>query len=247
MINRPSIPRNNVGAYPGIFKSQHSRSTGCRSCRQAKSKQSTNNTGNTMAQSPEAKAYMSAKFSRIPPDVGMTNTPVRPSTNPISGTKQTQAAPNPVNKLKANIHTGGTSLQNYDTPMSPTDTPVPQRVNPTNTSKLPHFEAPRITDTNWDMIIKGIARPLIILFSTPYCGACRDFKATTWQEAYWRYNDKLVFFEFECTPVTKQDKEHDALSHPTVVIYHGGEEKGIYLGHSIFQYFEDYLKQLKLI
>ena len=238
MINKPNTPRNTngsspLGTYPGIFQRQTpntARSGGCRSCAKSKYKPTLNTSGNKMTLSKEASGYLSSKARRM--GIQPFNPPIQTNSGSILKVTRTQAK---------------STLQNYDTDLHPTNTPVPQRINPTNTKKLPHFDAPKIDDANWDKMVRSFNKPILILFSTPYCGACRDFKETTWQEAYWTYKDKVQMFEFECTPVTVQDKEHDALSHPTVVVYKDGKEVGVFLGHSIFQYFDDYLRRAKVI
>ena len=114
-----------------------------------------------------------------------------------------------------------------------------------NTTRL-YFEAPQLNDSNFDDIIGKINTPIAILFSTRHCGACKDFRATTWQEAYYTYKDKMSFFEFDCGVHTKKDKEHDATSHPTIVFYNKGQDVGSFLGHSHFQYFNDTIRRLNL-
>lgn len=249
--NNLSIARNPVGSYPGIYTRMNKAgipvaavNTGCRSCRKHKAKSTAekeaiiNTNSNTstkgrtkMPMSPEAAKYMRAKVARM-----------QGTLNPQSGRLQT--TPQTTTKTTSNDMSEALK-QSLKRAIVPNTNPVPpnQIVRPDANTRQ-YYTAPQLTDDNWDSIISNISQPICILFSTKHCGACRDFRATTWQDAYWTYKDRMALFEFDCGMDTKQDKEHDALSHPTIVFYHKGKEVGTYLGHSIFQYFRDYVDRL---
>lgn len=239
------IPRNPVGTYPGIYARDgtYTRSTGCRSCGGSKSSKPPQikrvtvpvQGRSNMTLTPAAANYLSAKATRA-------RLASNTSMNPQSGRLQT--TPQTTTKTTSNDMSEALK-QSLKRAIVPNTNPVPpnQIVRPDANTRQ-YYTAPQLTDDNWDSIISNISQPICILFSTKHCGACRDFRATTWQDAYWTYKDRMALFEFDCGMDTKQDKEHDALSHPTIVFYHKGKEVGTYLGHSIFQYFRDYVDRL---
>ena len=263
--NNLSIARNPVGSYPGIYTRMNKAgipvaavNTGCRSCRKHKAKSTaekeaiinTNSNISTkgrtkMPMSPEAAKYMRAKVARMQgtlnPQSGRLQT--TPQTATLNTSNQmTEALKQSLKQsLIAKNHVPTSNNGNIPTRTNPVS---PNQIVRPNANTRQHYTAPQLTDDNWDSMISNISQPICILFSTKHCGACRDFRATTWQEAYWTYKDRMALFEFDCGMNTKQDKEHDALSHPTIVFYHKGKEVGTYLGHSIFQYFRDYVDRL---
>lgn len=109
-----------------------------------------------------------------------------------------------------------------------------------------YFTAPAINDASFQRIIESSAKPIIVIFTTVGCGACKAVKDSAWQALHKNYKDQFDLYEFTCTEATKKDKEEDITGHPCMLFYNKGEQIGVYMGYSQYEYYVNYIKTLKI-
>lgn len=129
-------------------------------------------------------------------------------------------------------------------PTAPIFTPGPARQ--VQAAEAPSVNIPYVTDATFEQFVLKNPKPCIVLFSMLSCGSCSAMKSAVWPRLYQEHNRGFDFFEFVCTAETKTDKEHDATGHPTMLFFNKGEEIGVYLGFSQFEYYNNYIRSLRI-
>ena len=102
-----------------------------------------------------------------------------------------------------------------------------------------------VTDESFDIVISN-PKPVCVYFTTPGCGACANFKNVIMPEALAVYQDRILFYEFICSTVTKRDKEEDVVGHPNVFFYLAGKNVGHVRGAAAhFEYLRGDIRAIK--
>lgn len=127
-----------------------------------------------------------------------------------------------------------------------TDTPLQKAQQMLSKEKPFFFTAPTVDDSSFDQLVLKNPMPVIVLFTMPGCGACSSIKNGAWQTIHQNFKQKFMMYEFVCSKTTKTDKDHDVSGHPNMLFFNKGEEIGVYLGYSQYEYYANYIKGLHL-
>lgn len=126
--------------------------------------------------------------------------------------------------------------------------PTAVRVDAPVYQSASHTPGELIDDSTFEARVITATRPVLVLFSLPSCGACHDMKRPggCWQQALAYYADRYDMYEYVCGPSTQDDKYYDVDVHPTVVVFKGGDDVGVYKGSGRFDYFKERIDSLNL-
>lgn len=108
------------------------------------------------------------------------------------------------------------------------------------------FTALTVNDQTFDRLVLQSSKPVIVVFTLPSCTACTSLKNSAWQALHHNFKEQFNMYEFVCSSQTLTDKEHDISGHPALLFFNKGEEIGVYLGYSQYEYYASYIKTLRL-